>query len=79
MANKSAYNLVERPFVYGSTAFWLGKSTENEHSHRWTVYVRGVDNEDIGTYVKSVAFTLHASFHNPTRGKVPDFKALALK
>lgn len=36
-------------------------------SHRWTVYVRGATNEDIGVVIKRVVFQLHPSFNNPTR------------
>lgn len=36
-------------------------------SHRWTVYVRGATNEDLGVVVKRAVFQLHSSFNNPTR------------
>lgn len=36
-------------------------------SHKWTVYVRGATNEDLGVVVKRAVFQLHASFNNPTR------------
>jgi hypothetical protein len=52
-------------------AFWLGKRTtasDREHSHRWTIYVRGAKGFDLATCVKSVTFTLHHSFAQPNRG-----------
>jgi len=59
---------IDKPFVYGSAAFWQGKNTsDSQHSHRWTVYLRGLENEDLSYFIKSVAFTLHQSFAEPTR------------
>lgn len=59
---------VDKPFVYGTAAFWQGK-TESQNSHKWTVYVRGLENEDLSYYIKSVTFQLHTSFDQSTRGK----------
>lgn len=36
-------------------------------SHKWTVYVRGATNEDLGVVIKRVVFQLHPSFNNPVR------------
>ncbi|KAF4375328.1 hypothetical protein CsatB_015464 [Cannabis sativa] len=58
---------VSLPIVYGNIAFWLGKKASEHQSHRWTVYVRGASNEDLGEVVKSVVFQLHSSFNNPRR------------
>ncbi|KAJ4962902.1 hypothetical protein NE237_022841 [Protea cynaroides] len=55
------------PIVYGTISFWLGKKANEYHSHKWTVYVRGATNEDLGVVIKRVVFTLHPSFSNPTR------------
>jgi len=55
------------PIVFGSIAFWLGKKASEFQSHKWTVYVRGATNEDLGAVVKRAVFQLHASFNNPTR------------
>ncbi|EYU37906.1 hypothetical protein ABFS82_02G013000 [Erythranthe guttata] len=55
------------PIVYGNIAFWLGKKASEYQSHRWTVYVRGATNEDLGVVVKRAVFQLHSSFNNPTR------------
>ncbi|KAJ8511068.1 hypothetical protein OPV22_001502 [Ensete ventricosum] len=55
------------PIVYGTIAFWLGKKASEYNSHKWTVYVRGTTNEDLGVIVKRAVFQLHPSFNNPTR------------
>nr|GLL23615.1 transcription initiation factor TFIID subunit 14b-like [Ipomoea trifida] len=63
------------PIVYGNIAFWLGKKASEYQSHRWTVYVRGATNEDLGVVVKRAVFQLHSSFNNPTRVvEVPPFE-----
>lgn len=57
-----------RPIIYGNVAYAL-KKPENEHTHRWTVYVKAFDDgEDISLYVKKVIFKLHDSFQQPNRG-----------
>ncbi|XP_031476223.1 transcription initiation factor TFIID subunit 14b [Nymphaea colorata] len=55
------------PIVYGTISFWLGKKASEFQSHKWTVYVRGANNEDLSVAVKRVVFQLHSSFNNPTR------------
>ncbi|CAI8616860.1 unnamed protein product [Vicia faba] len=55
------------PIVYGNIAFWLGKKASEYQSHKWTIYVRGASNEDLGVIVKRAVFQLHTSFNNPTR------------
>ncbi|RDX78105.1 Transcription initiation factor TFIID subunit 14b [Mucuna pruriens] len=55
------------PIVYGNIAFWLGKKASEYQSHKWTIYVRGAANEDLGTIIKRAVFQLHSSFNNPTR------------
>ena len=54
-------------FCYGTAALWQGKKAEQERSHRWTVYVRGPNNEDLSPVIKRVLFQLHESFDQPTR------------
>mmetsp|Transcript_14239 Transcript_14239/g.40357 ORF Transcript_14239/g.40357 Transcript_14239/m.40357 type:complete len:214 (-) Transcript_14239:263-904(-) len=51
----------------GTVAFWLGKKASEHHSHKWTVYVRGAEGQDISHLVAKVTFQLHASFPNPIR------------
>ncbi|KAA8546053.1 hypothetical protein F0562_020496 [Nyssa sinensis] len=48
-------------------AFWLGKKANEYQSHKWTVYVRGATNEDLGVVIERAVFQLHASFNNPIR------------
>eukprot|EP01098_Paradermamoeba_levis_P000766 TRINITY_DN10895_c0_g1_i1.p1 TRINITY_DN10895_c0_g1~~TRINITY_DN10895_c0_g1_i1.p1 ORF type:complete len:227 (-),score=63.56 TRINITY_DN10895_c0_g1_i1:20-673(-) len=58
---------VVKPVIYGSIAFWLGKKTEDNHTHKWTAFVRGPKNEDYSSFIKKVVFSLHPSFPNPKR------------
>ena len=53
--------------IVGTIARYLGKKADAYHSHRWTVYVRGVDGEDLSRCVRAVTFALHPSFDEPTR------------
>ena len=58
------------PIVHGSVAFYLGKRAENKNeyqSHQWTLYLRGLNNEDLSTCVEKVVFQLHPSFAQPIR------------
>ncbi|XP_016899133.1 transcription initiation factor TFIID subunit 14b isoform X2 [Cucumis melo] len=55
------------PIVCGTIAFYLGRKASESQSHKWTVYVRGATNEDLGVVIKRVVFQLHPSFNNPTR------------
>ncbi|KAI4327720.1 hypothetical protein L6164_020146 [Bauhinia variegata] len=55
------------PIVYGTIAFSLGRKASETQSHKWTVYVRGASNEDLGVVIKRVVFQLHPSFSNPSR------------
>ncbi|GAB4847519.1 Transcription initiation factor TFIID subunit 14b [Ancistrocladus abbreviatus] len=55
------------PIVYGTIAFWLGRKASESQSHKWTVYVRGATNEDLGIVIRRAVFQLHPSFNNPTR------------
>lgn len=55
------------PIVYGTMSFFLGKKASETQSHKWTVYVRGARNEDLGVVIKRVVFQLHPSFKNPVR------------
>jgi YEATS domain-containing protein 4 len=59
--------IITKSIVYGSIAFWLGKKSEENLTHKWCVYVRGNNNEDISYFVKEVIFTLHSTFENNVR------------
>ena len=58
---------VARPIVYGSMAFWLGKQANEFHSHRWTIYIRGLECEDLSYMISKVIFSLHPDFAEPER------------
>lgn len=55
------------PFVYGSVAYYLGRKADEFQSHRWTLYLRGPNNEDLSPAIAKVVFHLHASFAQPVR------------
>lgn len=59
-------NRYTRSIVYGSLAVPI-KKPETDHTHKWTVYVRGFNGEDISYYIKRVSFKLHDSFAQPVR------------
>ena len=59
--------IIIKPFVYGSVAFFLRKKGHEDISHKWCVYVRGVNNENISNFIKEVHFILHTSFQNHIR------------
>lgn len=54
------------PIVYGSIAFPLPK-TEEYNTHKWTLFIRGPNNEDISQGIAKVVFHLHPSFAQPVR------------
>lgn len=66
-SSNSTRKVFSFPIIYGNSAVAL-KKPENEHTHRWTIFVRGFNNEDISTYVRKVVFKLHESFVQPNRG-----------
>lgn len=59
--------VVSKPIIYGSTSFYLGKKAEETKTHRWYIYVRSADGEDLSYMISRVSFTLHQSFSNPLR------------
>lgn len=65
---------VFRPFVYGTTArpFDPDKNPKpphvpDDHTHSWTVFVKGVDDTDVTYWLKRVQFKLHESIPNHVR------------
>ena len=61
---------IARPLLIGNTARPLGdrKPPTSDHTHEWTVQVKGVkDDDDISYFVKKVVFKLHDTYPNPTR------------
>ncbi|KAI9297288.1 yeats-domain-containing protein, partial [Neoconidiobolus thromboides FSU 785] len=59
------------PFVYGSQAIPLSAKEKSEapenHTHRWTVFVRGVNGEDLSFMLRRVTFRLHDTYDNNNR------------
>ncbi|CAM9766042.1 unnamed protein product, partial [Chrysoparadoxa australica] len=55
------------PIVFGSVAFWQGASADPQQTHKWSLYVRGPNGEDVSYFVSKVVFTLHPSFPQPVR------------
>jgi YEATS domain-containing protein 4 len=59
--------VIEKSICYGNIAWWLGPKADEQHTHRWTAYVRGPNNQDLSYFIKKVVFSLHPSFPNPVR------------
>lgn len=51
----------------GTVAFYQGKKADALHSHRWTVHVRGANDENLSWLIEKVVFHLHDSFTEPSR------------
>ncbi|KAM7250425.1 hypothetical protein ACFE04_022308 [Oxalis oulophora] len=85
-AHKRLKNVeISVPIVYGSVAFHLDRNAtdvpddDESVSHKWTVYVRGATNADLGAIISRVVFQLHPSFNNPTRVvQLPPFELSAI-
>lgn len=65
---------VFRPFVYGTTARPFDERTNpkppgvpDDHTHSWTVFVKGIDDVDITYWLRRVQFKLHESIPNHVR------------
>ncbi|CCH41080.1 hypothetical protein BN7_617 [Wickerhamomyces ciferrii] len=62
---------ISRPIIYGNTAEPFGEkrppNCPDEHTHNWTVFVRGPNGEDLSYFIKKVVFKLHDTYNNPTR------------
>lgn len=59
------------PISYGSIAFNVGKgrlASHPDHTHKWTVFLRGAYNQDITYAISKVVFSLHPSFADHIRG-----------
>mmetsp|Transcript_12786 Transcript_12786/g.17890 ORF Transcript_12786/g.17890 Transcript_12786/m.17890 type:complete len:254 (-) Transcript_12786:166-927(-) len=69
--NGRSPDTIDKPFVYGSAAFAIKKDEtkpDDQHTHKWTVYLRGLENEDLSTFIQRVDFRLHESFTDHVRG-----------
>lgn len=63
-----------RPFVYGTTARPFDEKTNpkppgvpDDHTHSWTVFIKGIDDVDITYWLRRVQFKLHESIPNHVR------------
>lgn len=63
-------NIFVTELTVGSAAIHLGKKSDESATHRWKLYIRGPNNEDLASFVQKVAFTLHPSFAEPVRGAI---------
>jgi YEATS domain-containing protein 4 len=60
--------VIIKPILYGNTAKHLGSKRDSDgHTHKWSVYVRSFNNDDISTYVSKVQFRLHETYPNHVR------------
>ncbi|KAL1869082.1 hypothetical protein VTK73DRAFT_3390 [Phialemonium thermophilum] len=65
---------IYRPFIYGTTARPFDEKTNpkppgvpDDHTHSWTVFVKGVEDTDITYWLRRVQFKLHESIPNHVR------------
>jgi YEATS domain-containing protein 4 len=63
-----------RPFIYGTTARPFDDKTNpkpagvpDDHTHSWTVFVKGIDDVDVTYWLRRVQFKLHESIPNHVR------------
>ena len=53
---RASNTTVLAPIVYGSAAFYLVRRGEQTSTHRWTLFIRGPNDEDLSVFVSKVAF-----------------------
>ncbi|KPL96838.1 hypothetical protein QR98_0001850 [Sarcoptes scabiei] len=70
---------VEVQLEIGHVAKPKSKKTPEGYTHDWTVFVRGVENSNIHSFVEKVIFHLHESFPKPKRGLCSSSKSLHMK
>ncbi|RMZ89180.1 hypothetical protein DV736_g3595, partial [Chaetothyriales sp. CBS 134916] len=63
---------IYRPFIYGTEAIPFDpanrpKDAPADHTHKWKVFVRGINNEDISYWLRKVQFKLHDTYANSVR------------
>ncbi|KAK4231516.1 protein AF-9 [Podospora fimiseda] len=63
-----------RPFIYGTTALPFHPlhnpkppGVPDDHTHSWTVFVKGIDDVDTTYWLRRVQFKLHESIPNHVR------------
>ena len=68
---------VFKSIIYGNVSYRVDLPPQNQASRasqddnndwfRWTVYVRGAQNEDLSYFIQKVVFYLHDSYGEPVR------------
>ncbi|KAJ1812662.1 NuA4 histone H4 acetyltransferase complex and the SWR1 complex subunit [Coemansia sp. RSA 2599] len=58
--------VISKPIVYGNIATEL-LSKKTDHTHKWTVFLRGPNGQDISPFIHKVEFKLHETFVNNNR------------
>ncbi|KAJ2162728.1 NuA4 histone H4 acetyltransferase complex and the SWR1 complex subunit [Coemansia sp. RSA 552] len=58
--------VISKPIMYGNTATEL-MARKTDHTHKWTVFLRGPNGQDISYFIHKVEFKLHETFVNNNR------------
>ncbi|KAJ2807477.1 NuA4 histone H4 acetyltransferase complex and the SWR1 complex subunit [Coemansia guatemalensis] len=58
--------VISKPIMYGNIATEL-LSRKTDHTHKWTVFLRGPNGQDISYFIHKVEFKLHETFVNNNR------------
>lgn len=72
-ANKRIRGIqIYRPFIFGTEAIPFDpnnrpKDAPPDHTHRWKVFVRGINDNDISYWLRKVQFKLHDTYANSVR------------
>ena len=73
--------MISRGFLFGNTATLLTEDEKSQltpecagHTHQWTIYFKGHQEEDLSYLIKRVTIKLHDSFKNARRGKASSRK-----
>lgn len=66
--------VISKPIMYGNIAVEL-LSKGTDHTHKWTVFLRGPNGQDISYFIHKVEFKLHETFVNNNRSfKSPPYE-----
>ncbi|CAF1587563.1 unnamed protein product [Rotaria sp. Silwood1] len=60
--------IIIKPILYGNTAKHFGSKRDSDgHTHRWILYVRSFNNDDMSNYINRIQFRLHETYPNNIR------------
>ncbi|CAF4061366.1 unnamed protein product, partial [Rotaria sp. Silwood1] len=60
--------IIIKPILYGNTAKHFGSKRDSDgHTHRWILYVRSFNNDDMSSYINRIQFRLHETYPNNIR------------